>query len=41
VLAEQPEFASGERLRSLIELTERRDLLKTVLWGAAARGGRT
>ena len=31
VLAEQPEFASGERLRSLIELTERRDLLKSAL----------
>lgn len=27
VLAEQPEFSSGERLRALIELTERRDLL--------------
>ena len=31
VLAEQPEFSSGERLRGLIELTERRDLLKDVL----------
>ena len=31
VLAEQPEFASGERLRALIELTERRDLLKRVV----------
>jgi heat-inducible transcriptional repressor len=31
VLAEQPEFHSGERLRSLIELTERRDLLQDVL----------
>lgn len=31
VLAEQPEFSSGERLRSLIELTERRDLLRSVL----------
>ena len=36
VLAEQPEFSSGQRLRSLIELTERRDLLKTVL---GRRGG--
>jgi heat-inducible transcriptional repressor len=36
VLAEQPEFASGEKLRSLIELTERRDLLKDVL---ERRGG--
>ncbi|CAN5767694.1 heat-inducible transcriptional repressor HrcA [soil metagenome] len=31
MLAEQPEFNSGERLRHLIELTERRDLLRTVL----------
>jgi heat-inducible transcriptional repressor len=31
VLADQPEFASGERLRALIELTERRDLLKRVV----------
>ena len=31
VLAEQPEFSSGERLRALIELTERRDLLRNVL----------
>ncbi len=31
VLAEQPEFASGERLRALIELTERRDLLQKVV----------
>jgi heat-inducible transcriptional repressor len=31
MLAEQPEFHSGERLRSLIELTEQRDLLKAVL----------
>ncbi len=38
VLAEQPEFASGERLRALIELTERRDLLKRVV-GARAAGG--
>ncbi|HEX9936546.1 MAG TPA: heat-inducible transcriptional repressor HrcA [Longimicrobium sp.] len=36
VLAEQPEFSSGERLRGLIELTDRRDLLKQVL---GARGG--
>jgi heat-inducible transcriptional repressor len=35
VLAEQPEFASGDRLRSLITLTERRDLLKSAV---AARG---
>jgi heat-inducible transcriptional repressor len=31
VLADQPEFHDGERLRGLIELTERRDLLNTVL----------
>lgn len=31
VLANQPEFASGSSLKSLIELTERRDLLATVL----------
>jgi heat-inducible transcriptional repressor len=31
VLAEQPEFNSGERLRSLIELTERRDLLQQLV----------
>jgi heat-inducible transcriptional repressor len=33
VLADQPEFHSGERLRSLIELTERQDLLKQTLGG--------
>ncbi len=31
VLAEQPEFHSGENLKSLIELTEKRDLLASVL----------
>lgn len=31
VLANQPEFASGHDLKSLIELTERRDLLSAVL----------
>ncbi len=31
VLASQPEFASGSQLRSLIELTEQRDLLAGVL----------
>jgi heat-inducible transcriptional repressor len=31
VLAEQPEFHSGERLRSLIELTEQRELLQSLL----------
>ncbi|HEX8906868.1 MAG TPA: heat-inducible transcriptional repressor HrcA [Longimicrobiaceae bacterium] len=38
VLAEQPEFSSGQRLRGLIELTERRDLLKDVL-GRRDSGG--
>jgi heat-inducible transcriptional repressor len=31
VLASQPEFSSGPRLRSLIELTEQQDLLTGVL----------
>ena len=31
LLAEQPEFASGERLRRLLELTETRDELATLL----------
>lgn len=31
VVANQPEFAEGERLRSLIELTEQRELLRSVL----------
>jgi heat-inducible transcriptional repressor len=31
VLADQPEFSSGEQMRSLIELTEQRDVLKQVL----------
>ena len=31
VLAEQPEFQDGSRLRNLIELTERTDLLQTFL----------
>jgi heat-inducible transcriptional repressor len=30
-LAEQPEFASNSRMRDLLDLTERRDLLKTAL----------
>ena len=38
VLAEQPEFQSGSRLRNLIELTERTDLLKSFLAGRL--GGR-
>ncbi|MGH7445714.1 MAG: heat-inducible transcriptional repressor HrcA [Longimicrobiales bacterium] len=35
VLANQPEFSSGNQLRSLIELTEQRDLLAGVLTGRA------
>jgi heat-inducible transcriptional repressor len=31
VLAEQPEFQSGSRLKNLIEITERTDLLRSVL----------
>lgn len=31
VLAEQPEFTTGDRLRELIQLTERRELLASVL----------
>lgn len=31
VLAEQPEFTSGERLKALLELTERRELLASIL----------
>jgi len=31
VLVGQPEFSSGERIRELVELTERRDLLASVL----------
>lgn len=39
VLAGQPEFTSADRLRRLVELTERRDLLASVLGGRAmARG---
>jgi heat-inducible transcriptional repressor len=41
VLASQPEFASGERLKGLIELTERRDLLAGVLGGREHGGGLT
>jgi heat-inducible transcriptional repressor len=37
VLASQPEFTTGERLKGLIELTERRDLLAGVL-GAREHG---
>jgi heat-inducible transcriptional repressor len=39
VLASQPEFHSGERLKALMELTEQRDLLAAVLHGRATVGG--
>ncbi|HEX8395160.1 MAG TPA: heat-inducible transcriptional repressor HrcA [Longimicrobium sp.] len=39
VLAEQPEFSSGEQLRSLISLTERRDLLKSAVVGRGSGEG--
>jgi heat-inducible transcriptional repressor len=39
VLAEQPEFASGERLKGLIELTERRELLTGLLGSRTGQGG--
>lgn len=41
VLASQPEFAEGAQLRSLIELTEQRDLLKSVLEARAREGSPT
>jgi heat-inducible transcriptional repressor len=39
VLASQPEFTSGERLKGLIELTEQRDLLAEVLGEREHTGG--
>ena len=39
VLAEQPEFQDGPRLRNLIELTERTDLLQDLLAGRTDGGG--
>jgi heat-inducible transcriptional repressor len=41
VLAEQPEFQSGSRLRNLIELTERTDLLRNTLAGRLGAEGLT
>jgi heat-inducible transcriptional repressor len=41
VLAEQPEFQSRTRLRGLIELTERTDLLKSMLAGRTGSRGLT
>jgi heat-inducible transcriptional repressor len=39
VLAGQPEFTSSDRLRALMELTEQRQLLASVLRGRATAGG--
>jgi heat-inducible transcriptional repressor len=39
LLANQPEFNSGERLKALMELTEKRDLLASVLQGRALSQG--
>jgi len=39
VLANQPEFTSGERLKALMQLTEKRDLLASVLQGRALSQG--
>ncbi|HEX2092838.1 MAG TPA: heat-inducible transcriptional repressor HrcA [Longimicrobiaceae bacterium] len=39
VLADQPEFSSGERLRGLIELIEHRDLLKNILGDRVGSSG--
>jgi len=39
VLASQPEFTSGERLKGLLELTERRDVLASALVGRSHEGG--
>lgn len=39
ILAQQPEFTSGERLKSLIELTEKRDLLASALGSREHSGG--
>jgi heat-inducible transcriptional repressor len=41
VLANQPEFAEGARLRSLIELTEQRDLLRRVIGARSHEGAPT
>lgn len=38
MLAEQPEFASNEKMRNLLELTERRDLLRQALKARPAGG---
>ena len=38
-IAAQPEFATGEQLKSLIELTEQKELLASVLGSRVAEGG--
>ncbi len=38
MLAEQPEFSSNDQMRSLLELTERRDVLRTALEGRYGPG---
>lgn len=39
LLADQPEFGSSDRLRQLMELTERRELLASLLGGRSIRTG--
>ena len=39
ILASQPEFTSGERMRSLLELTEKRDVLGDALSSRDHQGG--
>ena len=39
LLADQPEFASGEKMRRLIEMTETRDELATLLRSRSSRSG--
>lgn len=41
ILAEQPEFQSGTRLRGLLELTEQTDLLRSMLVGRTGSEGLT
>lgn len=41
VLADQPEFASGDKMRRLIELTEQREVLRRVLGERAQAGSLT
>ena len=41
VLADQPEFASGEQMRALLQLTEQRDVLRRILGSRSTRGSLT